>query len=250
MPSTEWGWLVTPEELRGWILFEDERVLVVNKPGAVVCHPSKHGPWSSLVGAAREYTGLDVLHMPSRLDRETSGVVVFAKERGLGSQLQRAIQNRRVRKTYTAILCGLLPAPVVVDQPLGPVEGAAVWMRQGVRADGAASVTEFEPLEWRGGYTLARVRPRTGRLHQIRAHAQFLGMAVAGDKVYGPDERLFLEFREKGFTQEMREVLRIERQALHASEVAYETSTETLVWAAPLAGDLVEFLTGLAGEGR
>ena len=71
--------LIDLEELRTWILFEDNDLLVVNKPGDVVCHPSKNGPWSSLVGACREYTGLETLHMPSRLDRETSGVVVLVK---------------------------------------------------------------------------------------------------------------------------------------------------------------------------
>jgi len=98
MPCREWGWEITPEELRGWILYEDERLLVVNKPGLVVCHPSKHGPWSSLIGACREYLSLERLHMPSRLDRETSGVVVFARDAEAGSLLQRAMQNRKVHK--------------------------------------------------------------------------------------------------------------------------------------------------------
>jgi len=94
MPLTDTGWLITPDELKSWILHEDEEVVVINKPGLVLCHPSKSGAWSSLVGACREYFGSDRLHMPSRLDRETSGVVVFARTQELGSLLQRAIQHR------------------------------------------------------------------------------------------------------------------------------------------------------------
>ena len=71
---------ISPEEMRTWVLFEDERLFVLNKPGDIVCHPSKDGPWSSLVGAAREYLGLPTVHLVFRLDRETSGVVVLAKD--------------------------------------------------------------------------------------------------------------------------------------------------------------------------
>src|SRR5271170_4221652 len=120
MPATEWGWQITPAELKKWIFFESRDIFAVNKPPFVVCHPSKKGPWSSLIGACREYFGVSRLHMPSRLDRETSGVVLFAKNPPTASRLQRAIADRRVEKVYMAILQGELTAPVVVDQPLGP----------------------------------------------------------------------------------------------------------------------------------
>jgi 23S rRNA pseudouridine1911/1915/1917 synthase len=98
--------IIEPPELASWILHEDERLLVVNKPGDVVCHPSKHGPWSSLVGAAREHLGLDRVHLVFRLDRETSGVVVLAKDPRMASRLQTAMQDRRVGKRYLAVLTG------------------------------------------------------------------------------------------------------------------------------------------------
>ena len=88
--------LIDPGDFPGWILHEDERLLVVNKPGLIVCHPSKNGPWSSLVGAAREYLGLPVVHLVFRLDRETSGVVVLAKDSATASQLQKATQRRLI----------------------------------------------------------------------------------------------------------------------------------------------------------
>ena len=70
MPATDWGWLITPEELQGWILEQSPDLLILNKPPHVVVHRSRFGPWSSLVGACREYLGDDVLRMPFRLDRQ------------------------------------------------------------------------------------------------------------------------------------------------------------------------------------
>lgn len=221
MPATEWGFEVTPEELAAWTIFRDDDLFVVDKPGGLVCHPSKRGPWSSLVGAAREYLGADVLHMPSRLDRETSGVVVFARGRETARKLQTAIERRRVSKVYWAVLEGRLESPVTVEQPIGPAEGAIVVARQAVRPDGRESITSFEPEAWAGGRTLVRVRPLTGRMHQIRVHAAWLGHPVAGDKIYGPDERWYLEFVRNGFTKEMERALGISRHALHCAEIGF-----------------------------
>ena len=232
--------LIEPAELRSWIVHEDEELLVINKPGSVVCHPSKQGPWSSLIGACREYTGLATLHMPSRLDRETSGVVLFAKTHALGSQLQRAIQARRVRKRYLAILHGRLAGSVLVDQPIGPRPGAVVVMEQTVRADGAAARTEFRPLAATEHFTLAEVEPQTGRMHQIRVHARWLGHSIVGDKIYGPDPALFLEFIEQGFTPALARELLLERQALHAASIRYDVDPPA-AFEAPLAPDLVNF---------
>ena len=77
-----------------WIIFEDDDLLVLNKPGWLVCHPSKNGPLSSLVGAAREYLGADILHLVSRLDRESSGVVVLAKNKSAASAAQKAVDGK------------------------------------------------------------------------------------------------------------------------------------------------------------
>lgn len=209
MPRTEWGWLITGEELRSWILFEDQRVLAVNKPAHVVCHPSKHGEWSSLVGACRAYLGTEELHMPTRLDRETSGVTVFVKDAATRRMLHRAAEAGQVRKCYHAVLRGLLREPVTVDQPIGLAEGSPVAARRAVRAGGQPARTIFEPVSCANNCTLARVTPLTGRTHQIRVHAEWLGLPVAGDKLY-PDETVFLSFLATGWPRT--------RQALHASE--------------------------------
>jgi 23S rRNA pseudouridine1911/1915/1917 synthase len=243
--------MIAPEELRGWIVHEDERLLVIDKPGDVVCHPSKDGPWSSLVGATREYTGRETMHLVFRLDRETSGVVVLAKDPPMASRLQKAMQQRRVGKRYLAVLTGELREPRTVDQPLGDDEASPVAIKTGVRPDGAAAVTHFTPLTAGNGYTLAQVVTETGRKHQIRAHAQWLGHRMVGDKIYGPDERLYLEFVQTGWTPALAEKLLLARQALHCAEIDLRPAGLTHVFTAPLAADIRGFCDahGLATDG-
>lgn len=239
MPSLEWGWEITPEEFASWIVEDTPDLAVLNKPPFVLCHPSKHGPWSSLVGAAREYFGLPVIHMPFRLDRETSGVWLAVKTKDRGVELQRAVQERRVEKEYLAILEGELTETRVVDQPIGKAESSEVWVKRGIREDGQPAWTLFEPLEVRGGCTLARVVPKTGRLHQIRVHASWIGHPLVGDKIYAADERIFLQFIENG-PESVAEVLRLPRHALHCRSVRFHDDS-SVVFQVPLALDLLRF---------
>jgi 23S rRNA pseudouridine1911/1915/1917 synthase len=238
--------MIAPEEVPSWIIYEDERLLVVNKPGDVVCHPSKAGPWSSLVGALREYTRLPTMHLVFRLDRETSGVVVLAKDAAMASRLQVAMQERTVGKTYLAILTGELREPVTVNQPLGDDVTTPVFIKSAVVPEGQPSVTHFMPLAWSSGvhagaFTLARVVTETGRKHQIRAHAQWLGYSLVGDKIYGPDARLYLDFVDHGWTDALAEKLLLPRQALHCAEIDLRLTGVDHVFTAPMAADLQEF---------
>lgn len=238
--------MIDPAEVPTWILYEDARLLVVNKPGDVVCHPSKAGPWSSLVGALREYTGLPTVHLVFRLDRETSGVVVLAKDAGMASRLQVAMQERRVGKSYLAVMSGELPASVTVDRPLGDDLSSPVFMKSAVVAagEGQPSISHFTPLAAAGGVTLARVVTETGRKHQIRAHAQWLGHSLIGDKIYGPDARLYLDFIDHGWTPALAERLHLPRQALHCAAIDLQPARLPFTFAAPLPDDLRAFLTG------
>ncbi|HTQ30203.1 MAG TPA: RNA pseudouridine synthase [Opitutaceae bacterium] len=256
--GTRWGRLpqgpvrlIAPAELRAWLRHEDERLLVIDKPGDVVCHPSKAGPWSSLVGAVRVEFGLAAAHLIFRLDRETSGLVVFARDSATAARLQKAVQRRQVRKAYLVILTGELREAVTVDQPLGDDTTGPVFIKSAVRAGGQPAVTRFEPLAAAGGFTQAQVAPETGRKHQIRAHAQWLGHAVVGDKIYGPDERLFLEFIATGWTPALAGKLLLPRQALHCAEIDLRPAGEPQVFRAPLPPDLAEFCTrhGLKAAG-
>lgn len=236
--------MIAPEEVPGWIVYEDARVLVVNKPGDVVCHPSKAGPWSSLVGALREYTGLPTVHLVFRLDRETSGVVVLAKDPKMASRLQVAMMERKVGKAYLAIMTGNLPGPVKVDQPLGDDVRSPVFIKSAVVGPdegGQNAITHFTPVGSGGGFTLARVVTETGRKHQIRAHAQWLGHSLVGDKIYGPDSRLYLDFIDHGYTEAMAARLFMPRQALHCAEIDLRPARIEHVFTAPLAADMREF---------
>lgn len=236
--------IIAPEELRDWIVFEDERLLVIDKPGDVVCHPSKAGPWSSLVGALREFTGLPTVHLVFRLDRETSGLVVVAKDGRTAGRLQTALQERRIGKVYLALLTGRLTEETVVDQPLGDDLASPVFTKSAVVAagEGKAAITRFQPLAFApdGSLTLVRVVPVSGRKHQIRAHAQWLGCSVLGDKIYGPDARLYLEFITTGWTRALAERLVLPRQALHCAGIDLTRAGLPHVFSAPLPADLRE----------
>lgn len=233
--------MIAPAELASWVIHEDERIIVINKPGDVVCHPSKHGPWSSLVGAVREHLGLGTVHLVFRLDRETSGVVVLAKDPRSASRLQKAMQERRVGKAYFAILTGDVPAAIRVEQPLGTDTSSPVFMKSAVCAGGQPSATLFEPLSRAGGFTLARVTTETGRKHQIRAHAQWLGHSIVGDKIYGPDAMLYLDFIDKGWSQELEKRLLLQRQALHCAEIELRTPGFPDFLQAPMPADMSAF---------
>lgn len=276
--------MIDPGEVPGWVVYEDADLLVVNKPGDVVCHPSKAGPWSSLVGALREYSGLPTVHLVFRLDRETSGIVVLAKHAAMASRLQVAMQKRKVGKAYLAVLTGHLREPITVNQPLGDDHHSVVFLKSAVTPDGQPSITHFTPLAlsaagergasgeterlaqarpYAGGampgvplntpgerhagaaaataFTLARVVTETGRKHQIRAHAQWLGYPLVGDKIYGPDARCYLEFIDHGWTENLARQLLLSRQALHCAEIDLRAAGLDYVFKAPLASDLQAF---------
>jgi 23S rRNA pseudouridine1911/1915/1917 synthase len=227
--------LVEPDELETWILEENDDVIVLNKPGWLVCHPSKNGPWSSLVGAVREARGLERIHLVSRLDRETSGLVVLAKHRKSASQLQTAFAHRRTKKRYLALLKGHLKEERRTESNLekDPESPVHVQQRVSFGGRGKSAETEFRPLETWGENTLVEVIPITGRKHQIRIHAAWLEHPILGDKIYGGDPTFYLEFIENGWTDRLQRELIYPRQALHAETLEVWGEGFSHKWVAP-----------------
>lgn len=241
--------LINLDELKKWIIFEDDQLLVVNKPGWVVCHPSKNGPLSSLVGACRSYTGLECLHLVSRLDRETSGVVLLAKDKKMARICQMSMEFRKVNKFYRVLLVGELGDTIYVDQPLAKDISSLVHAKVCVREDRTSqkAQTTFKPLIIKNGYTLCEVELHTGRKHQIRAHAEWLGFPVIGDKIYGGAEELFLEFIEKGWTEKLASRLPMKRQAIHAERLEFFHDEFQENFYAPLPEDMSAFCAAHMG---
>lgn len=236
--------MVNPDELPTWVVHQDEDVLVLNKPGWLVCHPAKRGPWSALVSACREWLDVKRLHLVARLDRETSGVVLMAMHKRAANQYQSALEQRRVAKVYVTVLEGELHEPALVKRAIGRDPDSPVFVKRRLvdSVDAEAAVTEFVPLAVKNGFTLALAKPLTGRTHQIRLHARALGMWVVGDKLYGPDERLYLRFVEEGWIAEMEAPLKLSRQALHCWRMTFRLEGYNRAFTAAVPEDLSRFI--------
>lgn len=235
--------LVDPTDLRSWLILEDEHLLVFDKPGWLLCHPSKNGPWSSLGGAVKEEFQQDPIRFVYRLDRETSGVIVLARTEAIGRRLQSAVPQSKIAKLYVAILEGETSETVIVDQPLGPDPTVNVTVKQRVVAGEGSqeAISTFYPLAVRGGYTLAGVQLKTGRKHQIRAHAEWMNRRVVGDKLYGPDPSLYLDFAVNGWTARHSELLSMTRQALHCAAIDLRPAGLDYLLRAPWPEDMARF---------
>ena len=209
------------------IIHEDDDLLVVHKPADLVCHPTKGDEYSSLISRARIYLKTESEpRLANRLDRETSGLVVIAKNAEAARELGKIWETRVVEKEYLAIVHGHIAAEQgTIDAPLGKDEASKVVIKDCVRADGTLAQTEFL-VEKRfgsdqGKFSLLRVIARSGRKHQIRIHLAHVGHPIVGDKIYGGDEDLYLALVERRLTEEQRTRLMLPTHALHAGRLRF-----------------------------
>ncbi|HEX5068739.1 MAG TPA: RluA family pseudouridine synthase [Vicinamibacterales bacterium] len=205
---------------------EESSFLVVNKPAGLVCHPTKDGEMSSLIGRVRLHLGHGEGRLINRLDRETSGLVVIAKDAETARALGTLFAGSAVVKQYWAIVHGHVTADALaIDAPLGKDEHSAVAIKDCVRPDGAPSRTlatvRSRFLHAGARMTWLEVTPETGRKHQIRIHLAHSGHPIVGDKIYGDDERRYLRFVSGALTEHDRNVLVLDHHALHAHTLQF-----------------------------
>jgi 23S rRNA pseudouridine1911/1915/1917 synthase len=235
------------------VTHQDPDLLVIDKPAGLPVHPSAAYHRHTLTAVLRERLGAGHgWEMAHRLDRETSGIMVFGRRGGSGSLLKRSFQRREVDKEYLALVHGELVAPCTIEIPLASDRASEIRVKMGPRAlgeGGLPACTEIEPLargQFRGEpITLVRARPRTGRQHQIRVHLALLGHGIVGDKLYGIEEAWFLDIVERGRPMsEVGEHLGLWRHALHAAriELPHPRDGQRVSFCAPWPAELAAIL--------
>lgn len=166
------------------ILYEDDDILAVSKPEALAAIPERHGHGGSLFEALCERRG-ERLYIVHRIDKETSGLIVFARHAEAHRRLNRQFEMRAVEKTYLALAHGVIAADAgSIDAPLRQFGSGRVAVDP---ARGKPSTTQFRVVERFESHTLVEARPQTGRRHQIRVHLYHLGHPIAGDPLYGDE---------------------------------------------------------------
>jgi 23S rRNA pseudouridine1911/1915/1917 synthase len=228
------------------ILYEDDHLLVVNKPADLVCHPTKDGPLSSLIARVRTHLGNEEGRLVNRLDRETSGVVLIAKGAAVAGELGRLIAGP-ADKTYWAIVHGHPPdTGLHVVAPLGKDVNSPVAIKDCVRDDGAAAETRARVMRIfmrdNERFSLLEVTPLTGRKHQIRIHLAHAGFPIVGDKLYGGDEQRYLRLVERRLTDDDRRALHMTSHALHARALAFDWRGRSWRFEAEPSDEFSEFL--------
>lgn len=210
------------------IVYEDEDLLVVNKPAGIAMHPkSTDLAAPSMASALVSYLGEgSIAHFVSRLDKGTSGLFIAAKTGYVHDRLRRALHSEDLRREYLAVAVGhVTPESGTVDLPIGRAEGSLV--KRCVREDGLPSLTRYRTIAANDRFTLLRLTPCTGRTHQLRVHMAHLGYPLAGDWLYGTEDPSL-----------------ISRPALHSCELwfTHPITAEPMHFTAPLSDDMQKLM--------
>jgi 23S rRNA pseudouridine1911/1915/1917 synthase len=230
------------------ILFEDDALLVVNKPAGLVMHPAAGNPHGTLLNGLLDYLP-SLAQIPRagivhRLDKETSGLLVVAKTLSAQHALVRQLQARSVKREYRAIVQGIMSIGGSVDAPIA--RHPANRLRMAVIESGKPAVTHYRVIERFRAHSYLKVNLETGRTHQIRVHMAHLHHPLLGDPLYGGRLKL-----PAGASEALIQVLRgFRRQALHAMRLAliHPESGESMAWKAPLPEDMQHLLEVLESD--
>ena len=229
------------------IVQEHPSFLIVDKPAGWLVHPTRPDGTFTLIDWLREKYPGEFLSLVSRLDRETSGLLLVARGKENASLLGKMQQRREIYKTYLAIVHGRPPASGVIDQPLdrlGKHQPSRIYIRQAVVPGTYPAVTEFKTLSTRthpdhGEITLLEASPKTGRLHQIRAHFDHLGFPVLNDKIYGKKDEYFINYIDK----DIKKSKDLGRHCLHSSKLVF-----ALVSRSEIGSEVVSVEIGLPAD--
>jgi 23S rRNA pseudouridine1911/1915/1917 synthase len=224
------------------IVYEDEHILVINKPADLVVHPGAGNPSGTVLNALLNHVP-EIDKVPRagivhRLDKDTTGLMVVAKTVPAQTHLVDQLQRREMSREYEAVALGTMVAGGIVDAPIG--RHATKRTHMAVREMGKPAVTHFRVIEKFRAYTHLRLKLETGRTHQIRVHMAHIKHPLLGDQVYGGRPRL-----PKGASEEFIGALRgFQRQALHAAQLSlfHPETEEWMTWKAPLPEDMQQLL--------
>lgn len=230
------------------IVYEDDDIIVINKPKDLVVHPGAGNPNGTVLNALlyhyppiSEVPRAGIVH---RLDKDTTGLMVVAKTIPAQTKLVRDLQKRKITREYEAVASGIMTKGGTVDQPMA--RHATKRTLMAVHPMGKPAVTHYRIMENYRNYTRLRLRLETGRTHQIRVHMAHIAHPLLGDQTYGGRPR-----PPKNASEDFMEVLRnFKRQALHAVmlRLAHPITGEIMEWYAPLPDDFVELLNALKAD--
>lgn len=215
------------------IVEETDDWLVIDKPPFMQVHPSKPQDTGTLWDELRQLLVYEIANggqvsIINRLDRETSGLTLVAKNPAAARHFSMLMEQRKIQKAYLALAWGWPEQDDwTVDAPLlrqGDIRESKIWLKQCVHPSGSVATTHFRvEKRWKQNgtpFALIRALPHTGRMHQIRVHLQHSRHPIVGDKLYGSDEACYLEFIETGWTSSLETRLLLPRQALHSCYLA------------------------------
>ncbi len=236
------------EDLPLDLVFEDDEVLVVDKPAGLVVHPAAGNPNGTLLNALLHHQPA-LAHLPRagivhRLDKDTTGLLVVAKTLRAHKVLVAALQAREVKRHYRALIYGSPVAGATIDVPIG--RHPRDRKKMAVRDDGKPAVTHYRIRRRLGDFCLLNVQLESGRTHQIRVHLAHSGYPIVGDRLYGGRPRI-----PAGLSESQRQTLAgFKRQALHAARLEFEHpgSARWLTFKSRLPGDFRDLVRSLRGE--